>query len=60
MSGFNVGEVFKIPCDREFGEDFFIVIGTRNFMGNQILDGICDGAEDIQITVHAKDVVKVS
>lgn len=60
MKEFNAGDVFRIPHDREFEDDFFVVIGTRDFMGDQILDGMCEGAEDIQITVHARDVEKVS
>lgn len=59
MKNFNTGDVFRIPHDPEFSDDFFVVIGTRPFMGSQILDGMCEGAEDIQITVNARDVERV-
>lgn len=59
ISGFNTGDVFRIPHDAEFGEDFFVVTGTSPFMGHQILDAMCEGAEDIQITVNSRDVEKV-
>jgi hypothetical protein len=59
MSKFNSGDVFKIPHDREFGDDFFVVTRARPFMGSQILDAICEGAEDIQISINARDVIKV-
>lgn len=56
---FHSGDVFKIPGDREFEDDFFIVTGARPFMGSQILDAICEGAEEIQISVNARDVVRI-
>jgi hypothetical protein len=59
MDKFNSGDTFQIPCSSEYAGDFFIVTRTRPFMDSYILDAVCDGAEDIQISINAKDVIKV-
>jgi hypothetical protein len=59
MTNFNSGDIFKIPHDREFSEDFFVVTRVRPLMGTVVLDAICEGAEDIQISININDVVKV-
>ena len=60
MNKFNSGDVFQIPYSSEYAGDFFIVTRTRPFMESFILDAVCDGAEDINISINAKDVIKVN
>ena len=55
---FKSGDTVKLPWDREFGEDFFVITRVRPFNGTYILDAFCEGAEDIQISVDAKQVVR--
>lgn len=57
---FKSGDVFRIPHDKEYEDDFFVVTRVRPFMGKFILDAFCEGAEYIQISVNAEDVEKAA
>lgn len=57
--GIESGSIIQLPYDKEFSEDYFIVTRVRPHLDTWILDAVCDGQEDLSITVSINDVVKV-
>jgi hypothetical protein len=57
---FKSGDVFKLLNNREYENDFFVVTRVRPVMGSIMLDAICEGAEDIEISVNAGEVTKTN
>lgn len=59
-NGIQVGTIIQLPYDSEFSEDYFIVTQVRPHLDTWIVDAICDGQEELGLSVNIKDVVKVA
>lgn len=52
---FEIGDIFMLPCGKEFEGEIFIIVGIRIFNGDAILQAVCKDSE-YTISVNSSEI----